>query len=109
MGRLVASRWTGENDAHKTDEAVNTVKDEVHKDIPDSVREEDDIGYTSETDDDRHKYEDDDFEDDVDGEYTDDHVEPDGSHKPDEDDNDEILGAILAFPHNQLFIFHVLV
>lgn len=90
LGRLVASRWTGENAAHKTDDTDSTTKDELPEDIPDSGEEDDDSDYASELDDDKHKYDDDDFEDDADGEYADDHVEPDESYVPSNDDNNDL-------------------
>ncbi|KAJ6798531.1 glucosidase 2 subunit beta [Iris pallida] len=89
LGRLVASRWTGEDAGHKTNDDSSTVNDEVHHD---SAKEEDDGGYTSETEEDRHKYDDDDddddgdFEDDANDEYAEDHVDSEESHNPDEEE-----------------------
>ncbi|KAJ6832407.1 glucosidase 2 subunit beta [Iris pallida] len=88
LGRLVASRWTGEDAGHKTNDDSSTVNDEVHHD---SAKEEDDGGYTSETEEDRHKYDDDDdddddFVDDANDEYAEDHVDSEESHNPDEEE-----------------------
>lgn len=84
LGRLVASRWTGEDAGHKTNDDGSTVNDEVHHE--NSAKEEDDGGYTSGTEDDRHKYgDDDDFEDDANDEYEEDHVETEESYNPDEE------------------------
>lgn len=80
LGRVVASRWTGE---HK-----KTEEDEVLHDTTSDV-DEDDNGYTSETEDDRRKY-DDDFEDEADEE---DAAEAEGSYITDVDDKQDSSGS----------------
>ncbi|CAL9057786.1 unnamed protein product [Musa banksii] len=92
LGRLVASRWTGEHSMKETNEP-DDAKEEEHEqheqnqDSSDSVEEE---SYDSDIDDDRHKFDDDDFEDEADEEYGEDHVEPDGSYDPDKDYSSEL-------------------
>ncbi|KAJ6810652.1 glucosidase 2 subunit beta [Iris pallida] len=84
LGRLVASRWTGEDAGHKANDDGSTVNDEVNHE--NSAKEEDGGGYTSEIEDDRHKYDDDDdFEDDANDEYAEDHVDSEESYNPDEE------------------------
>ncbi|XP_010230777.1 glucosidase 2 subunit beta isoform X3 [Brachypodium distachyon] len=95
LGRLVASRWTGENvdDVGKGDkkghedeldipEPAEEGLEDVH-DIPEPA-EENYAGYHSEVEDDRHKF-DDDLSNASDDEYADDHEEPDESYKSDDD------------------------
>ncbi|XP_021769090.1 glucosidase 2 subunit beta-like [Chenopodium quinoa] len=75
LGRLVASRWTGEKAEHKPGES-DVVKDNDHVDeIPKDVNEEDYDGYASELEENDHKY---------DENYAND-------HKYDENDADEHL------------------
>lgn len=56
LGRLVASRWTGEDVGKKSAEADTTLDNENQEDAPDATNNEEDDGYASETDDDNHKY-----------------------------------------------------
>ncbi|WCJ28785.1 Glucosidase 2 subunit beta [Euphorbia peplus] len=94
LGRLVASRWTG-NSEKQTDE-VDAKKDDYHEDheyheenLPET-HDDDDEGYSSETDDDSGKYADADadVEDDIDDTYQDDaHHDASSSYKPDSDDD----------------------
>ncbi|VAH76148.1 unnamed protein product [Triticum turgidum subsp. durum] len=96
LGRLVASRWTGENvdDVGKSDkkghedeldipEPAEEAFEDEH-DIPEPV-EENYAGYHSEVEDDRHKFEDEELSNVSDDEYVDDHEEPDVSYKSDDD------------------------
>ncbi|KAM3348821.1 hypothetical protein ACQJBY_022196 [Aegilops geniculata] len=96
LGRLVASRWTGENvdDVGKSDkkghedeldlpEPAEEAFEDEH-DIPEPV-EENYAGYHSEIEDDRHKFEDEELSNVSDDEYVDDHEEPDVSYKSDDD------------------------
>lgn len=74
MGRLVASRWTGENAGKQTgdgDAEDNNLEDheETEKDTHDDEYE----GYASETDDDHQRYDDDSIEDDVDEDFGEEH------------------------------------
>ncbi|KAF7022359.1 hypothetical protein CFC21_035145 [Triticum aestivum] len=99
LGRLVASRWTGENvdDVGKSDkkghedeldipEPAEEAFEDEH-DIPEPV-EENYAGYHSEVEDDRHKFEDEELSNVSDDEYVDDHEEPDVSYKSDDDRKD---------------------
>nr|CAD1828969.1 unnamed protein product [Ananas comosus var. bracteatus] len=88
LGRLIASRWTGENVAPKTDEVRENAKEEgdeyrLDTEIPEPAEESYD-GYNSETDEEANRYEEDDFEDERDEEYNEDHVDPADSYYSDE-------------------------
>ncbi|WOL16362.1 glucosidase 2 subunit beta-like isoform X2 [Canna indica] len=90
LGRLVASRWTGEQteqgeEQTKESDDAKEEEQEHNIDFPESAEEENYDSYNSENDDDRHKYDDDDFEDETDEEYQEDHVEPDVSTHSGED------------------------
>ncbi|XP_074279897.1 glucosidase 2 subunit beta [Silene latifolia] len=99
LGRLVASRWTGEKADHETG-VTDDVKD-IDAEIPKDVREEDYDGYASEfdevdhkydeSDSVDHKYDDDDVDDhlDDDDHTADDHVDS-SSYKSDSDDESDI-------------------
>ncbi|XP_010938146.1 glucosidase 2 subunit beta isoform X2 [Elaeis guineensis] len=82
LGRLVASRWTGENAAEEED-GVNTVKEERHE-HDENIPEENHDGYNSDSDED-HNFDDDDLEDDPDMEFGD-HGEPAGTYSYNGDD-----------------------
>ncbi|KAK9700070.1 hypothetical protein RND81_08G215400 [Saponaria officinalis] len=102
LGRLVASRWTGEKADHETVSA-DDVKDTVSEETPKDVHEEDYDGYASELDDDHHKYDDNDsFEhkyDENDDDHTDDdltaedHVDS-SSYKSDSEDESDVTDSI---------------
>ncbi|KAL0926910.1 hypothetical protein M5K25_003164 [Dendrobium thyrsiflorum] len=93
LGRLVASRWTGEGADQTTDKIGNVEEDLMDQD-PSVAHEH--KGYTSETDDDRAKDDDDDdnFEDDRDDEFEDDHSSSDGSYIADEYEKPDPLDSI---------------
>ncbi|GMY16081.1 glucosidase 2 subunit beta [Fagus crenata] len=86
LGRLVASRWTGENSAKQTEE-VDAAKDkdhEAHEEMPKSTHDEEYDGYASETDDDNHRYDDDDdIEDEVDEDFREEDHDDSSSYKSD--------------------------
>ncbi|XP_062208578.1 glucosidase 2 subunit beta-like isoform X2 [Phragmites australis] len=96
LGRLVASRWTGENvnevskddkkgheDEHEISEpAEEALEDELE--IPEPA-EENYGGYHSEVEDDRHKFVDEEFDNESEDEYVDDHDEHVESYKSDDD------------------------
>ncbi|XP_057953342.1 glucosidase 2 subunit beta [Malania oleifera] len=90
LGRLVASRWTGENSERQTTEN-DAVKDSAHEGLEesqDSTHDEEYDGYASETDDDHHSYDDDDVEDQID-DFVEDHDDSSSSYKSDlENDTD---------------------
>lgn len=83
LGRLVASRWTGEGAGEKTDNIGNVEEEQM--DLEPLVRD-----FPSETEDDRAKYNDDDddsYEDDKDDDFEDDHADSGGSYMTDEYEN----------------------
>ncbi|XP_020597689.1 glucosidase 2 subunit beta isoform X2 [Phalaenopsis equestris] len=93
LGRLVASRWTGEG-ADQTADKIRNVEEDLMDQKPYVAHEH--KGFTSETDDDRAKEEEeeeddddadsneDSFHDDRDDEFADDHADLDGSYNTNE-------------------------
>ncbi|KAK2434372.1 glucosidase 2 subunit beta [Trifolium repens] len=59
LGRLVASRWTGEDVGKKSAEADTALDNEDQEDTSHGTNIEEDEGYASDTDDDNHKYDED--------------------------------------------------
>ncbi|TKY58954.1 Glucosidase 2 subunit beta [Spatholobus suberectus] len=82
LGRLVASRWTGENTDKQSADPDTTLDNEDHEDLPKGTNNEEYEGYASETDDDRHKYDD---EEEIDEEYREDEHDDLSSSKSDSD------------------------
>lgn len=94
LGRLVASRWTGNSE--KKNEEVDGTKDNDHEVMPQDTHEEEYDGYASETDDDTGKYDDADIEDDIDETYEEDvHDDASPSYKSDSDDELDLSGLQL--------------
>ena len=100
MGRLVASRWTGENTGEQTREvdAVKDDKPEISK-APTDAHDEEYEGYDSETEDDSQRYNDDDDEE----EHTEDfgeenHDDVSSSYKSVSDDELNLSGLHLFLP-----------
>lgn len=93
LGRLVASRWTGEHAEERTNEPndANGEQEEQNQDFSDSAEEENYDSYNSDNDEDRHKFDDDDIQDVAAEEYGN-HVEPDGSYDHDKDYKSEFPG-----------------
>lgn len=92
LGRLVASRWTGEDVGKKSAEADTTLDNEDQEDIPNGTNSEEYEGYASETDDDNHKY---DEEDENDEEFRDDeHDDLSSSYKSDIDTESDFSGLL---------------
>ena len=91
LGRLVASRWTGEKANHKP-EGSDDIKNIDHPDETSKDRNEEDYdGYASEFNEDDHKYEDNDannhnYDDHSDDEYTPEDHEDSSSYRSDSDD-----------------------
>ncbi|XP_006645765.2 glucosidase 2 subunit beta [Oryza brachyantha] len=96
LGRLVASRWTGEKvgEASKDDKKEHEAEHDMPEPSEGTNEDEFDIsehaednysGYHSEIEDDRHKYDDEDFSHESDNEYADDHDEHVESYKSDDD------------------------
>lgn len=91
LGRLVASRWTGE-DASKEGGDVDNAKDndhEDHEEAPKDTHEGEYDGYASETDDDNQRYDDEDVDDDF-GEV--DQGDSDSSYKYESDTDSDLSG-----------------
>ena len=94
LGRLVASRWTGENTEKQTEE-VDAAKDKDHgghEEIPEATHDEEDDGYASETDDDNQRYEDEDMEDEVDEDFREEDHYDSGSYKSESDTEPDLSG-----------------
>ncbi|EXB94810.1 hypothetical protein L484_005066 [Morus notabilis] len=88
LGRLVASRWTGEDtrkQTEKVDEKDNDLEDnEGTEEMPDDTHDHEDDGYASETDDEHHRY-DDDIVEDVEENYKEDPLDSSSSYKYESD------------------------
>ncbi|KAL8170892.1 hypothetical protein V2J09_022696 [Rumex salicifolius] len=84
LGRLVASRWTGENAGEKTRESDTSKDDDSPGDIPKDIEEYD--GYTSDTYDDDERYDDHDSGDTINDDFTEDHDDSSSSYKSDSED-----------------------
>ncbi|GJN06304.1 hypothetical protein PR202_ga24020 [Eleusine coracana subsp. coracana] len=96
LGRLVASRWTGENvnDVNKDDKKGHEDEPEIPEPAEEALENELEVpepaeenygGYHSEIEDDRHKYDDEDFDHESEDEYVSDHDEHVHSYKSDDD------------------------
>ncbi|KAL2487726.1 Glucosidase 2 subunit beta [Forsythia ovata] len=88
LGRLVASRWTGEKTEQQTEE-IDASKDDTHPnpdEIPNDTHDEEYNGYDSE--DDEERYDDDESEDQVDDFAEEEHN--DFSDKPESDDESDL-------------------
>lgn len=104
LGRLVASRWTGENaDKKSGEDAGKDNGHETNEELPEDTHEEYD-NYVSDTDDDTEnsddtrKYDDNDIEEDVDETYKeDDHEDTSSSYKSDVDDEFDLSGLQVSF------------
>ncbi|GMP92189.1 hypothetical protein CsSME_00042518 [Camellia sinensis var. sinensis] len=96
LGRLVASRWTGENTGQQTREvdAVKDDKPEISEEAPKDVHDEEYRGYDSETEDDSQKYDDDDGEDDPVEDFGDENHDDFGSSYKSVSDDDLDLSDI---------------
>lgn len=94
LGRLVASRWTGENTEKQTEE-VDAAKDKDHgghEEMHKATHDGEDDGYASETDDDNQRYEDEDMEDEVDEDFREEDHYDSGSYKSDSDTEPDLSG-----------------
>ncbi|KAL8484331.1 hypothetical protein ACS0TY_026857 [Phlomoides rotata] len=89
LGRLVASRWTGEKtEEHKEEFDASKNKDHQYSDeTPNEVSDDEDVGYDSE--DDPHRY-DDENEDQVDEFGQEDHYDSSSSQTPESDDESDL-------------------
>ncbi|XP_008221020.1 PREDICTED: glucosidase 2 subunit beta [Prunus mume] len=93
LGRLVASRWTGE-DASKEGGDVGNAKDndhEDHEEAPKDTHEGEYDGYASETDDDNQRYDDEDVDVEADDDFGEvDHGDSDSSYKYESDTDSDL-------------------
>ncbi|KAL3529815.1 hypothetical protein ACH5RR_009137 [Cinchona calisaya] len=85
LGRLVASRWTGEK-AEKETQEVSATKDDNHGKQEDDISEEEYNGYDSEEDEHRDDNDDGDNEDQIDDFGGEDHEDSSSSYKSESDD-----------------------
>lgn len=93
MGRLVASRWTGEDVGKKSAGADTTLDNEDREDVPEATNNEEDDAYASDTDDDNHKYDEDGNDDQF---REDEHDDLSSSYKSDADaDTEPDLSGLL--------------
>ncbi|KAL6626376.1 hypothetical protein ACP70R_030102 [Stipagrostis hirtigluma subsp. patula] len=96
LGRLVASRWTGENvnDDKKGQEDEVEIPEPAEEALEDELEvpepaEENYPGYHSEVEDDRHKFDDEEYANESEDEYADDHDDHVESYKSDDDQKDD--------------------
>lgn len=92
LGRLVASRWTGENTGHQdngSDDAKD-VEQEPKPEVPKDSQDDDHNGHISETDEDGHRYSDEETDDDTYGEHE--YDDPSDSYDSDVEDEADFLG-----------------
>ncbi|XP_004294940.1 PREDICTED: glucosidase 2 subunit beta [Fragaria vesca subsp. vesca] len=93
LGRLVASRWTGE-DATKESGEVDVTKDsdhEDHEELPKETYVEQSDGYASETDEDNQKYDDEEVQDEADDDFgAEDHSDSGSSYKYESDTDSDL-------------------
>ncbi|KAL2344654.1 hypothetical protein Fmac_005939 [Flemingia macrophylla] len=85
LGRLVASRWTGENADKQSAESDTTLDNEDHEDLPKGTNNGEYEGYASETDDESHKYDDEDENENDEEYHEDEHDDFSSSYKSDSD------------------------
>ena len=106
LGRLVASRWTGESTEDQGGTKDNA--DDSHEEMPKDTHDEQYDGYSSGNDedtekyDDNGKYDDDDIDDELDEGYEEDNHDETTSYKSDLDDEPDLSGV--QFFSSQYFI-----
>lgn len=91
-GRLVASRWTGENNGEKTAESDTVMDNDSPGMIPKDVLDEEYDGYSSDMYDDDEKYDDHDSGDNINDDFTEDHGDS-SSYKSDSEDETHSSGS----------------
>ncbi|KAK9153205.1 hypothetical protein Sjap_000685 [Stephania japonica] len=100
LGRLVASRWTGENTEQQPKE-VSEAKEEKHEENPkvdDNSHDEDDSGYSSGMDEENHKYDEDEMDGDMDDDIDQNHVDSSTYDAPYSEDHDDFSDTISDSP-----------
>ncbi|KAF8724234.1 hypothetical protein HU200_021256 [Digitaria exilis] len=111
LGRIVASRWTGEsvNDVSKDNKKGHEDDHEIPEPAEAAVEDELEIpepaeenygSYHSDVEDDRHKYDDEDFDHESEDEYVDDHDDHVESYKSDDDQKGEHHSDLTASEHS---------
>ncbi|KAH9788983.1 glucosidase 2 subunit beta [Citrus sinensis] len=99
LGRLVASRWTGEKTEKQSGEGGAIANDDQGEDVPEYNHDDEEDRYATDTDDDSErydteKYDDNDVEDDIDEPYREeDHDYTSTSYKTDVDDDLDMSDA----------------
>lgn len=90
LGRLVASRWTGENTGQQTEEvhAVKSKDQEGHEETPKDAHDDEYDGYASDSDDENQRYDEDDMEDQVGEDFGEDHDDS-SLYKPGSEDESD--------------------
>lgn len=102
LGRLVASRWTGESTENQGGTKDNNA-DDTHEEMPKDTHDEQYDGYASDTDEDTGKYDDsgkydddnDDIDDELDASYEEENHDDSTSYKSDVDDETDFSGLQL--------------
>lgn len=113
MGRLVASRWTGDNTAKQTEE-VDDAKDRDHAEhegMPGGTHDEAYDGYASETDNENERYDhdNDDVEDEIDDDFREDDHDDSSSSYISDSENELDLSGLQHFLHlNTLYLLFYL-
>ena len=100
LGRLVASRWTGESTENQGGTKDNA--DDSHEEMPKDTHDEQYDGYASDTDGDTGKYDDDDIDDEPDEGYEEENHDDTTLYKSDLDDEPGLSGV--QFFSSQYFI-----
>lgn len=109
LGRLVASRWTGEKTEKQSGEGGAIENDDQGEDVPEYNHDDEEDRYATDTDDDSErydteKYDDNDVEDDIDETYREeDHDYTSTSYKTDIDDDLDMSG-LQVFISRKFFI-----
>lgn len=92
LGRLVASRWTGENAEKKTGEGGYSEDDHTVPDDSQDLQNEENDGYASETDDEILRSEDDDIDDRAEEGSDEYHLDSSPPYTSDHDDEPDLSG-----------------
>ncbi|CAO2192917.1 unnamed protein product [Urochloa humidicola] len=111
LGRMVASRWTGEsvNEVSKDDKKGHEGEHEIPEPAEEVLEDEPELpepaeesygGYHSEIEDDRHKYDDEEFDHESEDEYVDDHDDHVESYKSDDDQKGDHDSDLTASGHS---------
>ena len=91
LGRLVASRWTGESTENQGGTKDNA--DDSHEEMPKDTHDEQYDSYASDTDEDTGKYDDDNIDDEPDEGYEEENHDDTNLYKSDLDDEPDLSGV----------------